>query len=118
MRRFALGLALLLGLTTAAFAHSPLKSTSPLDQAELGELPKVINLTFAKPARITKVTLTHVNGEANHTDRLELPKKKFTKVFDLKPEFRGAGTYQVNWRALGRDGHALKGEFEFTVSGE
>ena len=118
MKRLNLVLAILVGSTFAAFAHSPLKSTLPADQTNLTELPEGINLTFTKPARVTKVTLTHTNADAGHTDKLELPTKKFTKVFDLKPQFRGVGQYKVDWRALGQDGHVLKGKFMFTVSEE
>jgi len=27
----------------------------------------------------------------------------------------GAGTYRIEWRGLGIDGHAMQGEFTFTV---
>lgn len=116
MKQLILGFAILVGSAFAAQAHSPLKSTVPADKATLSSLPAGINLTFGKAARVTKVTLTHKHGDANHTDQLKLPTKKFTKVFDLKPQFRGVGNYEVNWRALSEDGHALKGKFKFTVS--
>lgn len=79
-------------------------------------MPASINLTFAKAARVTKVTLTHTIGDASHVDRLELPSKKFITEMELTPEPRGAGDYKVDWRALGEDGHVLKGSFSFTIT--
>ncbi len=116
MKSLLTGLALVLLLPITALAHSPLKSTSPADKAALKVLPDGITMTFGKPARITKVTLTHTHGEANHADKLELPSKKFQTSFQLTPTFRGHGNYKVDWRALSEDGHALKGAFSFTVA--
>lgn len=103
-------------LSHTAMAHSPLKSTSPEDNAELNAVPESINITFGKPARITKVTLIHTTREDAHSDKLALPSKKFKTSFELTPMFRGNGAYTVDWRALSKDGHALKGSFSFTVS--
>lgn len=118
MTRFLIALIAFFSIASAALAHSPLKSTSPAANEILTKVPEQVNLVFAKPARVTKVTLTHTNGDANHTDRLKLPSKKFITEMALMPEFRGAGEYKINWRALGEDGHALKGSFSFTVTGQ
>ena len=115
-RKILLALALVTALSQAALAHSPLKSTSPQNNAELTVIPEGITMTFGKPARITKVTLTHTAGENSHADKLKLPSKKFETNFELMAEFRGKGAYKVDWRALSKDGHALKGSFSFTVA--
>ena len=104
-----------LWLSTSAMAHSPLKSTSPKDKAIVDAVPTEIIMNFGKPARLTKVTLTHSKGDSSHSDKVALPSKKFEKSFILATEFRGAGKYQVDWRALSNDGHALKGSFTFSV---
>ena len=105
----------LLWLSTLAMAHSPLKSTSPENKAIVDAVPTEIIMNFGKPARLTKVTLTHFSSDTSHNDKLVLPSKKFETSFKLTPEFRGAGKYQVDWRALSDDGHALKGSFTFNV---
>lgn len=115
-RKFLLALVFATTLSNAAMAHSPLKSTSPKNNAELTVVPEGITMTFGKPARITKVTLTHTSGENSHADKLQLPSKKFETRFELMPEFRGKGVYKVDWRALSNDGHALKGSFSFSVA--
>lgn len=103
-------------LAGPTLAHSPLKTTSPAADEVLAKVPEHINLIFAKPARVTKVTLTHTNGDRTHSDRLQLPSKKFITEMALTFEPRGIGDYKVDWRALGEDGHALKGSFGFRVS--
>lgn len=116
MTRFLMSLLCLLVFVFPAQAHSPLKVTSPAAGEILAEAPQSINLTFAKAARVTKVTLTYTNGDISQTDRLELPSKKFITEMALTPELKGAGTYKVDWRALSEDGHAIKGSFSFTVT--
>lgn len=102
---------LLAFLSGPAFAHSPLQSTSPADGAVLDTPPDTIRLTFAKPARLTKLTLTYEGEER----RLELTKKSFAKEVMVDPGSAGGGKFLVGWRALGTDGHVLKGEFSYTV---
>lgn len=116
MKRLILAAALAISLPVTALAHSPLKSTFPADKAEMTAVPEQLKLEFGKPARLTKITLAHDHEDARHADRLTLPSKKFETQFTLAPKFRGHGTYKVNWRALSKDGHPLKGEFSFTVS--
>lgn len=115
MKNLMLGLLAALMIPAVAWAHSPLKSTQPADKAKLAELPAGISMVFGKPARLTKVTLSHTSGDETSDQRLKLPSKKFQKTFQLTPSFEGVGTYEVNWRALSEDGHALKGAFSFTV---
>ena len=118
MRPILLALAAIAFATNIAFAHSPLKSTVPADKAELSAAPAAIELAFAKDARVTKVTLTRTVDGTGEEVKLDLPTKKFTKTMSLVSSTTGAGQYQVKWRALGKDGHALKGTFGFTVTGE
>ena len=118
MKQIILGVSLGLALTASAFAHSPLKATMPSDGQTVSGTPDMLHLVFAKPARVTKVMLKHTNGDMSHQDKLELPSKKFTTELMLQPEFKGPGNYEVEWRALGEDGHALKGSFKFKVEAE
>ncbi len=116
MKKTIIAFALTILLPFSAMAHSPLKSTSPADKAELKSIPPGITMIFGKAARITKVTLTHASGDNSHTDKLDLPSKKFEEKFELMPQFRGNGSYKVDWRALSKDGHPLKGSFSFSVT--
>lgn len=110
------GLAILFS-TSVALAHSPMKSTSPANQAMLDAVPENLHLKFAKPARVLKVVMTHSVDGALHEERLELPTKKAVEDMQLTPEFKGSGAYKIEWRALGEDGHVIKGDFTFDVAG-
>ena len=105
-------------MTVTAFAHSPLKATMPADGETISGTPDMLHLVFAKPARVTKIMLKHVAGATTHEDKLAIPSKKFETELMLQPDFKGPGDYIVDWRALGKDGHALKGSFKFTVVAE
>lgn len=110
------GLAILFS-TSVVLAHSPMKSTSPANQAMLDAVPETLYLKFAKPSRVLKVVMTHSADDALHEERLELPTKKAVEDMQLTPEFKGSGAYKVEWRALGEDGHVIKGDFTFDVVG-
>lgn len=116
MKRLAFATAIALSLPLTALAHSPLKSTYPADKAVMKTLPDRLALEFGKPARLTKITLTHTLGDTSQADRLDLPSKQFETQFTFTPNFRGDGDYTVEWRALSNDGHPLKGAFSFSVS--
>ncbi|WP_051540957.1 copper resistance protein CopC [Ahrensia sp. 13_GOM-1096m] len=103
--------------TFASLAHSPMKSTSPENKATLDTAPEMLHLNFAKPARVLKVVMTHSTADASNEMRMELPTKEAVEEMHLTPEFMGAGNYKIEWRALGEDGHVIKGDFTFDVSG-
>lgn len=98
-------------ITGSAYAHSQLTSTVPANGAVITKVPQAINMTFGKKARLIKVVLT--KDGASET-RLEIPSKSFTNTFELKADLTEPGIYQIEWRALSKDGHALKGSFGFT----
>ena len=41
--------------------------------------------------------------------------QQFAQEFALPMQDMGPGSYVVEWRGLGADGHALNGTFNFTV---
>ncbi|MEW7008460.1 MULTISPECIES: copper resistance CopC family protein [unclassified Lentilitoribacter] len=118
MKNIIATLILMGAFINSAFAHSKVDTFSPADGDVLTEVPEVITMNFAKPARITKVSVSHTEGSEDHDIRLDIPTKEFVKIIEFSPKLFGAGTYQVEWRALAEDGHALKGEFSFSVKSE
>ena len=115
MKHLSIVLGLML-MASPVFAHSPLESTLPAKGASLSTAPANLALTFKKPVRITKVTLSHSLDDTKQSDNLTIPTKKFVKHIVLEPKFQGPGNYKVEWRALGQDGHALKGAYSFTIA--
>ena len=106
-------LTILTGIWAAsASAHSPLENTAPANGATLTEAPGEIVLNFAGSIRLTRVTLTHA---ASETD-LDLDGfNSFASDYAIPMQPSGEGTYQIEWRGLGDDGHPMNGTFSFTV---
>ena len=98
---------------TTAFAHSPLDGTIPTNEAIVSELPAEVLMDFKGDIRLTRVILTHAGSSAVNMELGE--QKTFTQEFTLPMQDMGPGTYVVEWRGLGADGHALNGTFNFTV---
>jgi methionine-rich copper-binding protein CopC len=107
-------LAGLVGLwAAAAMAHSPLESTVPMNEATVTVMPTEVTMDFKGGIRLTRVAITHAD---THTMDMDLgDQTAFMQEFTLPMHDMGAGTYVVEWRGLGVDGHALNGTFSFTV---
>lgn len=112
--------ALLLALPGAALAHSPVNTSVPVDGAELSDVPEVLTLTLAEPGRFMKVEVTHTtaDGSASHVTELDISTRATTDEMEFAPPAMGNGTYLVEWRVLGDDGHAMDGTVTYTVTSE
>lgn len=98
---------------TSAFAHSPLEATVPVNEAIVAEVPSDIELDFKGNIRLTRVTMTHAG---KHETDLDLDGfSGFITDYKIPIQSLGAGTYQIDWRGLGDDGHPMNGTFSFTV---
>jgi len=122
---------LLLFFPLSAFAHSPLTSLSPQDGASLGQSPSQIEMVFKLPAKLIKVEMRKLTTKRNGSflrrligsregDEVALRKdflmKLAEKHFISVPSLTD-GKYSVAWRAMGEDGHIIKGDFSFKVTG-
>lgn len=104
---------LMLLWASSAFAHSPLEITVPANEAIVAEVPNEIVLDFKGNIRLTRVTMTHAVHEAD----LDLEGfSGFISDYTIPIQSMGAGTYQIEWRGLGDDGHPMNGTFSFTVA--
>jgi len=112
MKKFAIA-TLISVLATGAFAHSKVDTTSPADGAALTEVPAEIGFHFVKDIRLTRVDIVHQDRPAARLDLGD--KTSFERQFTLPLEEMGEGTYRIEWRGLGADGHAMQGAFTFTV---
>ena len=113
-----LGLLLGLLIPVQAAAHLGLKSSSPAKGDTLRTSVSTIHLTFTQriALRFTSVTIVNVAGD---TIRGTLAAVDTTgrDVELTLPQPLLDGTYVVVWRAAGDDGHAVTGNFAFTVTG-
>ena len=113
----------------AANAHSPLFSSSPQDGESLDTPPTQIVLEFKSPAKLIKVELkkskskqrnsflgglfSGVDGESVPLGKSFLMLIKNRQIVPL-PSL-GEGDYLFSWRAMGGDGHIIKGKLTFKV---
>ena len=125
-------LAILLVLPIAANAHSPLASSSPQNGETLDEPPTEIFMEFKLPAELIKVDLTKQSDKQGKNllgrlfgggdDGESVPLgTSFLMTIDKRqviplPSLKD-GSYSLTWRALGEDGHVVKGELTFNIKG-
>jgi len=107
-------LAMLISLSaTLALAHSKVNTTTPADGAAVAVMPKAITLAFAKRIRLTRVDMIYMDHPAK---QLELGDQAgFAANYSVPVQDMGKGPYQIEWRGLGMDGHAMQGAFTFQV---
>ena len=124
-------LTMLIIIPIAANAHSPLSSSSPQDGETLDASPIEIVMDFKSPAKLIKVELMKSksnqgngflgglfggdDGESVPLGESFLMSMSKRQIIPM-PSF-GAGIYLLSWRAMGEDGHVIKGELTFKVGG-
>ena len=125
-------LAILLVLPIAANAHSPLASSSPKNDETLDVPPTEIFMEFKLPAKLIKVDLTKQSDKQGKNllgrlfgggdDGESVPLgTSFLMTIDKRqvislPSLQD-GSYSLTWRAMGEDGHVVKGELTFNIKG-
>ena len=124
-------LTILITLPMVANAHSPLSSSSPQDGETLDAPPIEIVMDFKSPAKLIKVELkkstskqgnSFLGGLFGGDDGESVPLgESFLMSMSKRqiipmPSF-GAGIYLLSWRAIGEDGHVIKGELTFKADG-
>ena len=95
----------------AAFAHTPLKSSSPAADSAVAEVA-AIAVEFHGPVRLVRLRLTQ--GET------EIPvgfaaSPKPAASYSIAAPGVPAGEITVEWAAISADGHTLTDSFRFTV---
>ena len=125
---------ILFSLPTTVLPHSPLKLSNPMDGALLTEAPTEYTMLFKSPAKLIKFEIFQ-KGENNKKKPSLLKgllKKSDDKLIEInyKPSLVlseshliklpkiNFGSYEVRWRAMGEDGHVLKGILTFEVKGK
>ncbi|WP_306114474.1 MULTISPECIES: copper resistance CopC family protein [unclassified Roseovarius] len=96
-----------------ALAHSDMQKTTPENGSVLNQVPIEIGLNFTDRLRLTAVKARHSDGETQAIDLGD--HKGFEAEFMLPMQPMGTGVYEVEWRGLGMDGHAMQGTFSFEV---
>lgn len=99
---------------TSAMAHSKVASSVPADGEILSTAPTQITIAFHDAMRLTKVELV---ADAGDTALLDLgDQTSFAKDYSFDLSDIAAGTYSVEYRGLGMDGHPMTGSLSFTLN--
>lgn len=100
----------------AAFAHATLKGAMPADGATLDVPPKTITLQFNEVlesdfsiAKLSDSAGREITDAKSHIDTTD------ASILKLDVPVLASGAYQVQWRAVGHDGHLRKGDYRFSV---
>ncbi|NOC83614.1 copper resistance CopC family protein [Ruegeria sp. HKCCD6428] len=105
--------ALMVALANGALAHSKIEETTPANGATITTVPAEIGLNFSKNIRLTRIEMAHEEHSAVSLDLGD--QTSFDQAFTIPLPSNGTGTYVIEWRGLGEDGHAMQGAFSFTV---
>ena len=117
-----------------ALSHSPLEKAIPTDGAVLSTPLTEYKMLFKSPAKLIKFEIFQMgqNDQKNSSFLKTLLKKSTGKMVDInyKPALVflknhviklpniNTGSYEVRWRAMGEDGHVLKGILTFEIKGK
>jgi methionine-rich copper-binding protein CopC len=104
------------GVSRAA-VHLALVKSEPANAAKLDKAPKAITLWFSQRpnVKLTKLVLSH----SRDTMKTGVPVAVDTAGKEIRVAVDAPlspGKYDVSWRTLARDGHAVSGNFTFTLN--
>ncbi|MEJ9282138.1 copper resistance CopC family protein [Ureibacillus thermosphaericus] len=97
-----------------ASAHSVLENSTPTDGEQLNDSINRIELSFnTKIENGSTLTLVNNKGEEVKPTSHEINDSVLVALFEdsLEP-----GTYQVNWKVIGADGHLIENQYSFTIT--
>jgi putative copper export protein/methionine-rich copper-binding protein CopC len=105
---------------SATALHIRLESSSPERDEVLPAVPSQLRLVFSGPieARYTSVTLTAPNGTRVAIGVVVFAEGSDRDITTSLPALTQSGSYTVNWRTAGADGHVLAGSYAFVLESD
>ena len=112
-------------------AHSPLDFSIPKNGALIENAPSELVLSFKSPAKLIKVKVAEIQSTENSSflkkilgtkeDNEFILQQDISKELNLSYRFTlpelPPGKFIITWRAMGEDGHILKGSISFEIQG-
>lgn len=119
-RRLAVtaGLAILLVVSAAAWAHAALVKSAPGSRETLNQPPTRILLKFSEAVepKFSSVRLEGADGKVLPLGALTLSPGDPTQIEIAVPQALPQGSYTVRYRVLSQDGHVVKYGYTFRVA--
>jgi methionine-rich copper-binding protein CopC len=99
-----------------AWAHAKLQASTPKAGSEVSPAPAQLRLRFDEPLELpfSKVRLVDQEGAVLEPSKTALDAADPKTLVSTLPALH-AGAWRVQWTAVTRDGHKVKGEFGFRV---
>lgn len=114
LRTFALSLICAMIGASPALSHSKMSKSSPAEGASVKAGLAEILLGFSKPVRVMVVKVKNTDGNADVRAEFK-PAKAFKTMFPFQVAPLSVGAHVVNWTAIAKDGHVMKGKLSFKV---
>lgn len=104
-------------IASISWPHGALKSSIPEAGAHLDRVPREIRLTFNENAEraFTRIVLTAADGRTIVTGAVTIPSDSPRVAVAAIGGTLAAGVYAVQWQFGGKDGHPVRGTFQFTI---
>ena len=102
-------------LAVPAFAHAPVKGTSPKSGSTHSKV-RTVSVRFGEAVVTGKITVYQASGAALAAKSSGLAPNNKALLRAVFSTNLPSGKYTVKWRALADDGHHEKGTFHFRVS--
>ena len=104
---------LLFAITGTAYGHAHILKSDPANKSTVHQSPKNVVLEFNEKVQITVLTMQKGEGKAQAL--VPLPRAA-VKMISVPIPVVDAGSYTINWRATGDDGHVVSGQVMFTLA--
>jgi methionine-rich copper-binding protein CopC len=100
-----------------ALRHLRLKAAFPAKDTTLTSAPDAVRLWLSEPADLaaTRIEVKLVGGAVIATQALTRGAQPDAPVVARFATPPGSGRYEIDWRAMSKDGHVVKGTHQFTV---
>ena len=98
-----------------AFAHTSIVSSNIEDGSQIEAAPASFDFSFGADIGLAGLELETLDG-----DPVEVAferTRETGKSFSVPLPMLEPGTYVLKWRAVAKDGHVMKGEVDFTITG-
>ena len=110
----AVGLVCVLG-ASVTLAHSKIAKSVPGEGVTVKAGLSEITLGFSKPVRLMLVKVRKTRFKEDVSPKFS-PAANFGTSYSFKVPALAAGSYKVNWTAVAKDGHVMRGTLSFKVS--
>jgi methionine-rich copper-binding protein CopC len=99
-----------------AWAHATLQASTPKADSVVSPAPPQLRLRFNEPLELpfSKVRLVDEKGATVEPSKTAVDAADPKTLVSTLPALH-AGAWRVQWTAVARDGHKVKGEFGFRV---